>query len=264
MSAAAAEKLSLHNVSKVYASANRSGIIALSEVDLHVRVGEFLCIVGPSGCGKSTLLSILAGLETPTSGSVLMDGLPIQKAGTERVVIFQEPALFPWLNVLDNVEFGLKMKNIPYPERREKALQALELVHLSQFQDAYVHQLSGGMKQRVALARGLVLDPEILLMDEPFAALDAQTRDSLHEELSRIWAHTKKTIIFVTHNVREAARLGDRILLLSAHPGTVLNEFKVTLPRPRFIEDPGVMDLARNITAQLKSRHREIAPEVVI
>jgi NitT/TauT family transport system ATP-binding protein len=178
---------------------------------------------------------------------VLVDGKAVTGPGTDRILIFQELGLFPWLTVAGNVEFGMKMKNVPKAERAEKVQEYLRLVHLSKFRDSYIHQLSGGMRQRVALARALATGPDVLLMDEPFAALDAQTRDLLHDELERIWAETGCTIIFVTHNVREAARLGDRVVLLTFRPGRVKQEFKVNLPRPRHMEHPDVTRMARTV-----------------
>jgi NitT/TauT family transport system ATP-binding protein len=176
-----------------------------------------------------------------------VDGTPVSGPGTDRILIFQELGLFPWLTVAGNVEFGMKMKGVPKAERAEKVEHYLRLVHLSKFKNSYIHQLSGGMRQRVALARALATGPDVLLMDEPFAALDAQTRDLLHDELERIWAETGCTIIFVTHNVREAARLADRVVLLTFRPGRVKEEFKVNLPRPRHMEHPDVSRMARNI-----------------
>ncbi len=244
-------KLRLENVSRSFKT-SRGRLSALEDISLEVREGEFLCMVGPSGCGKSTLLNILAGLDHPTSGAVWRDGREVKGPGTDRIVIFQELGLFPWLTVRENVEFGLRMKGVGKQQRKERAQNYLRLVHLSKFESSYIHQLSGGMKQRVALARSLATEADVLLMDEPFAALDAQTRDLLHEELERIWADTKKTIIFVTHNVREAVRLGDRVVLLTFRPGRIKTEFAVTLPRPRHMEDPDLMLTAREVQAQLK------------
>ncbi len=213
---------------------------------------SFVCIVGPSGCGKSTLLHLIAGLHRQTSGQVLIDGKPVQGPGTDRILIFQEHGLFPWLTVGQNVEFGMKMKGIAKAEREEKTRYYLRLVHLSKFEKSYIHQLSGGMRQRVAIARALATEPDVLLMDEPFAALDAQTRDLLHEELERIWSETGRTIIFVTHNVREAVRLGDRVVLLTFRPGRVKSEFPVDLPRPRISKIPAVARAAREILGELR------------
>jgi NitT/TauT family transport system ATP-binding protein len=233
-------KVALDAISLSYRTTSGERLLALDKINLEVKPGEFLCIVGPSGCGKSTLLHLIAGLHPQTSGKVLVDGTPVNGPGTDRILIFQELGLFPWLTVGGNVEFGMKMKNIGKAEREQKVQYYLRLVHLSKFRDSYIHQLSGGMRQRVALARALATEPDVLLMDEPFAALDAQTRDLLHDELERIWAETGRTIIFVTHNVREAVRLGDRVALLTFRPGRVKQEFSVNLPRPRHMEQPDV------------------------
>jgi NitT/TauT family transport system ATP-binding protein len=245
-------KLCLQELSLSYKDSKGDRLLALDRIELKVKPGEFLCIVGPSGCGKSTLLHLIAGLHSPTSGSVLVDDKPVEGTGTDRILIFQELGLFPWLRVGDNVEFGMKMKGLSKAERRERTDHYLRLVHLSQFKDSYIHQLSGGMRQRVALARALASEPDVLLMDEPFAALDAQTRDLLHDELERIWAETGCTIVFVTHNVREAVRLGDRVLLLTFRPGRIKREFLVDLPRPRHIEDGVVAQTAREILSDLR------------
>ncbi len=244
-------KLELTSVSKTFQT-RRGATCALQDITFQVAAGEFLCLLGPSGCGKSTLLSILAGLEKQSSGTVLMDGQRLGGPGRDRVVIFQEPALFPWLNVRDNVAFGLAVSGMPRQERHETAERYLKMVVLTAFAKSYVHEISGGMKQRVALARALALDPQVLLMDEPFAALDAQTRDMLHGELQEIWAQTGKTVIFVTHNVREALVLGDRVLLLSARPGRIKREFRCTLPRPRQIEDHALVDAAQEVLVDLR------------
>ena len=244
-------KVALRDLSLEYKT-NGSPLLALDHINLQVKAGEFLCIVGPSGCGKSTLLHLIAGLQQPTSGSVLIDGEPVHAPGTDRILIFQELGLFPWLKVADNVEFGLKMKGVRKAERRQKADYYLRLVQLSQFANNYIHELSGGMRQRVALARALATEPDVLLMDEPFAALDAQTRDLLHDELERIWEQTGRTIIFVTHNVREAARLGDRVAVFTFRPGRIKREFVVDQPRPRQIEHPAVSRCAKEILDDLR------------
>ena len=244
-------KVALEEISLLY-KPNGAPLLALDRINLEVKAGEFLCIVGPSGCGKSTLLHLIAGLQQPTSGRVLIDGAPVSGPGTNRILIFQELGLFPWLTVADNVEFGLKMNGTPKAERKLKAEYYLRLVQLSQFADSYIHQLSGGMRQRVALARALATEPDVLLMDEPFAALDAQTRDLLHNELERIWAQTGRTIIFVTHNVREAARLGDRVALFTFRPGRIKREFAVNQPRPRQIEHPAISHCAKEILDDLR------------
>ncbi len=245
-------KVGLNELCLSYRTENGEQLLALDHINLQVKAGEFLCIVGPSGCGKSTLLHLVAGLQPQTSGQVLVDGKPVQGAGTDRILIFQEHGLFPWLTVGQNVEFGMKMKGVAKAEREEKTRYYLRLVHLSKFQDSYIHQLSGGMRQRVAIARALATEPDVLLMDEPFAALDAQTRDLLHDELERIWDETGCTIIFVTHNVREAIRLGDRVVLMTFRPGRVKSEFPVDLPRPRHLEDVTVARAAREILDELR------------
>jgi NitT/TauT family transport system ATP-binding protein len=253
-------KLRLQGISRTFKGPG-GRLSALENIDLEVREGEFLCMVGPSGCGKSTLLNIMAGLDLPTSGTVWRDGKEVKGPGTDRIVIFQELGLFPWLTVCENVEFGLRMKGISKQERRDRARNYLRLVHLSKFESSFIHQLSGGMKQRVALARSLATEPDVLLMDEPFAALDAQTRDLLHEELERIWAETKKTIVFVSHNVREAVRLGDRVVLLTFRPGRIKTEFTVNLPRPRHMEDPDLMLTSREVQAQLRDEINKAVKE---
>jgi NitT/TauT family transport system ATP-binding protein len=245
-------KLSLKDVSLSYATNSGNRLIALQDINLQVRLGEFLCIVGPSGCGKSTLLHLIAGLHQQTSGEVLVDNAPVRGPGTDRILIFQELGLFPWLTVGQNVEFGMRMKALAKVEREAKARDYLRLVHLQQFKESYIHQLSGGMRQRVALARALATEPDVLLMDEPFAALDAQTRDLLHDELERIWAETRCTIVFVTHNVREAVRLGDRVALMTFRPGQVKREYAIDLPRPRHLEDVHVAGRAREVLDDLR------------
>src|ERR1700734_147637 len=231
------ESIALSGVFRSYANSRGSFTPALQNIDLEIEQGEFVCIVGPSGCGKSTLLHLVAGLDRPTSGEITVDGSPVKGPGTDRILLFQELGLFPWLTVRQNVEFGLKMAGVSKTDRMDQARVFLRMVHLSHFEDHYIHQLSGGMKQRVALARSLAIRPKILLMDEPFAALDAQTRDMLHDELERIWKETAPTIVFVTHNVREAVRLGDRVLLMSFRPGRIKKQFDVNLQRPRHVED---------------------------
>src|SRR3954466_4244744 len=218
-------KLIIEGVSKRFLS-KRATVEALENVSLTVAQGEFVCLVGPSGCGKSTLLDIMAGLTKPERGQVWGDGQRVTGPGQQRLVLFQEPALFPWLDAFGNVMFGLKLKpGLTNHQRREIAEHFMRLVGLEKFQHAYVHELSGGMKQRVALARALAPDPQVLLMDEPFAALDALTRDQLYEDIQRIWSGSRKTIMFVTHNVREAVCLGDRVVLMSPTPGRIAQIF---------------------------------------
>jgi sulfonate transport system ATP-binding protein len=245
-------KVGLSEICLSYRTQAGQRLLALDHINLQVRAGEFVCIVGPSGCGKSTLLHLIAGLQTQTSGEVLVDGNPVQGPGTDRILIFQEHGLFPWLTVAQNVEFGMKMKGVCKAERTERMRHYVRLVHLAKFENSYIHQLSGGMRQRVAIARALATEPDVLLMDEPFAALDAQTRDLLHDELERIWSDSGRTIIFVTHNVREAVRLGDRVVLLTFRPGRVKSEFPVNLPRPRSLEDPDVALAARDVLDELR------------
>lgn len=255
-------KIRIENITKTFES-KTSRVIALENVTCSVASGEFVCLVGPSGCGKSTLLNIVAGLDHADSGTVYCNDRAITDTSTDRIVMFQEAALFPWLDVVGNVEFGLQIGQVAASTRRARAERYLGMVHLARFARANVHELSGGMKQRVALARALALEPAALLMDEPFAALDAQTRDLLHGELQEIWSTTRKTILFVTHNVHEAVRLGDRVLVMSARPGHIKREFKTNLPRPREMEDHALVDLARQIAAELKDEvNRALAEEV--
>jgi len=248
----ASAKVWLREVSLSYPTRNGTRLLALDQIDLKVRAGEFVCIVGPSGCGKSTLLRIISGLERPSLGSVSVDGRLVEGAANSGVLIFQELGLFPWLTVAQNIEFGLKMQGLRREERTERVRHYLRMVQLSRFSHCYIHQQSGGMRQRVALARALASEPDVLLMDEPFAALDAQTRDLLHDELERIWTEMGRTIIFVTHNVREAARLGDRVILFTFRPGRIKRQFPIGLPRPRQIEDASVAGIARDILVDLR------------
>src|SRR5213595_4313079 len=248
----APSKLAIEGVSKSFRSASGT-VLALDRVSLNVAEGEFVCLVGASGCGKTTLLNIIAGLEKPDSGTVLADGKPVTGPGRERLVMFQEPALFPWLDVLGNVLFPLKLKpNLTKKDRRDVAKYYLELVELTRFERANIHELSGGMKQRVALARALAPNPRVLLMDEPFAALDALTREQLYSDIQRIWEKRRKTILFVTHNVREAVCLADRVILFSRNPGRIREQFEIPLPRPRDINSIELAEHAGKITRALK------------
>lgn len=234
---------------------------ALSDVNFTIEEGEFICVIGPSGCGKSTLIGLIAGLEFADSGEVYVDSKTVEGPSPDRIVVFQEAALFPWLTVLENVEFGLKIAGVPGRERRERAIEAIKLVHLSRFVHAHPHELSGGMRQRAAIARALVMDPKILLMDEPFAALDAQTRQMLQVELQEIWQKTRKTVLFVTHNVREATFLADRVLEISARPGTIKREYPIHVPRPRREQDPHLLALQTRIMGSLKDEIEKVARE---
>jgi NitT/TauT family transport system ATP-binding protein len=231
-----------------------NAVVALDRLGLEVRTGELVCLVGASGCGKSTLLNLMAGLDEPTGGTVKVDG--------RAALMFQEAALFPWLTVSANVELALRLKpgkKLGRKQRRARADDLLRAVHLEGFGDRRPHELSGGMRQRVAMARAFAQDADILLMDEPFGALDAMTRDLLHDELERLWADRCFTVVFVTHNVREAARLADRIVLLSSRPGRVVDEFKVDIERPRRIDSPEVSSLAAKITDRLREEVRRHA-----
>ena len=245
-------KLVLEHVSKWFRTSSLH-VQALDDVTLRIAEGEFVCLVGPSGCGKSTLLNLIAGLDRPDGGTVQADGQTISGPGPHRLMMFQEAALFPWLTVLGNVLFGLKLvKGLSASERREKAEYFLELVGLKRFMHSNVHELSGGMRQRVALARSLAPNPSVLLMDEPFGALDALTREQLYGDIQRIWSQHRKTIVFVTHNVREAVCLGDRVILFSPNPGRIREEFSIPLPRPRDINSVDLARYSTEITRVLK------------
>src|SRR5881275_1274049 len=245
-------KLVVDHVSKSFRQ-KRQIVQALDDVSLEVAEGEFIVIVGPSGCGKSTLLDIIAGLEKPDKGRVMADNQPVLQPGRHRLVMFQESALFPWLDVIGNVMFGLKLKpGLRNKERLEVAKFFIQLVGLEKFMDTNVHELSGGMKQRVALARALAPNPRVLLMDEPFAALDALTREQLYSDIQRIWEKRRKTIVFVTHNVREAVCLADRVILFSRNPGRIREQFEIPLPRPRDINSIELAEYSGRITRALK------------
>jgi NitT/TauT family transport system ATP-binding protein len=241
--------LVLDHVSKRFDNTSHD---TLHNITFTIEDGEFICVIGPSGCGKTTLLNIIAGLEAPTSGTVTLDGVTITCAGPDRAVMFQEPALFPWLSVLDNVKFGLRVAGKNNVEQKEIALRYLKMVQLAHFVDYRPHQLSGGMKQRAALARALALDSKVLLMDEPFSALDKQTRNKLREEVHDVWLRTRKRVLFVTHSVEEAVFFADRIIMLSANPGTIIKEFNVTLPRPRHIEEPAFIGIRADLLNQIR------------
>jgi NitT/TauT family transport system ATP-binding protein len=224
-----------------------------------VHNGEFLGIVGPSGCGKTTLLNMIAGLDRPDEGRVLCDGAPVERAGPDRLVIFQEPSLLPWLTVRGNTEFGLRVRGVPAAKRREQVAGYLRMVHLSRFAGRYPFQLSGGMKQRVAIARALAVEPAMLLLDEPFSALDHRSRDLLHIELQELWLATRKTIVFVTHSVEEALRLSDRIVVMSSQPGRVRRIIDIGLPHPRDFFDPAIAELRAAILEDLEQELARLA-----
>lgn len=240
--------LKINNLSKKF----HSVINTLEDINFEIEEGEFVCVTGPSGCGKTTLLNLIAGLEKPTSGEILINNKAVTGAGSDRVVMFQESALFPWLTVSGNIKFGLKLSGKTKKEQEETAMHYLNMVQLASFRDYRVHELSGGMKQRVALARALALDSEVLLMDEPFASLDKQTRNILREEIQKIWLNTKKTVIFVTHSIEEAVFFADRIVMLSTNPGRITGIFEVALPRPRHIEEPAFIELRAELLGQIR------------
>ena len=242
--------LTVENLNKTYIS-HGSETSALVDINLQVEEGEFLCLLGPSGCGKSTLLKIIAGLIPATSGRIAINGKPVSGPGPERAVVFQDYALFPWMTVRDNVEFGLEARKLPLAERREVSKRLLKVVGLSDFAERFPHQLSGGMKQRVSIARALAVDPSLLLMDEPFGALDAQTRQSLQDELLRIWREYRKTVVFVTHSIEEAIYLSDRIVVMTARPGRVKQIVMVPEARPRDMASIDMNQRQREVRAVL-------------
>jgi NitT/TauT family transport system ATP-binding protein len=230
--------------------ANR--VVALQDVNVSVHPGEFVCLVGPSGCGKTTLLYALAGHLSPSGGKISVDGVQVRGPGPERLLVFQEPALFPWLTVRQNLVFVLRARGRSRDDADERARRFIHLVHLDGFEETLPHELSGGMRMRVQLARALAMDPAVLLMDEPFAALDAQTRSHMHELLQQIWTRDRKTVVFVTHDVREALLLGDRVVVMAARPGRVLQDLEVHLPRPRDPDDPALVEMSRRIRDELR------------
>lgn len=252
--------LTLDGVGYVVPS-ERGDVRVLEEASLRVEAGEFLCLLGPSGSGKSTILNLVAGLARPTSGQVLASERAIDGPGPDRAVVFQDAALYPWLTLRDNVELPLRLQGVGAKARAERSEELLRLVHLWRFRASHPHELSGGMRQRGAIARALAGDPAVLLMDEPFAALDAQTREILQGEVERIWAATRKTVVFVTHNVREAVRLGDRIVLMGTRPGRILHDIWIDLPRPRAANDERVAALAKDVGGRIASEVEKVAKE---
>ncbi len=251
--------LHIHNVQKSFTNRGKTEQV-LKDIDLHIKEGEFVSLLGPSGCGKSTLLSIVAGLTNPSEGSVLIDNQRITKPGKDRGMVFQQAALFPWLSVEENVMFPLK-KEMKKKEAREIAHKYLKLVQLSPYAKHSPHELSGGMQQRVAIARALAMNPRVLLMDEPFGALDEQTRMRLHDELESIWLETKKTILFVTHSIQEAVKLSDRIIVMGTHPGTVLKDIQVNIERPREKHIQEIAQYEQMIMELLKTEIDKVAEE---
>ncbi len=244
-------KLEAKNIVK-YFSHDSHKLKALGGVNLKIESGDFVCLVGPSGCGKSTFLRIVAGLEKPDEGEIIFDGHPVSETSPERIMVFQEGALFPWLKVQDNVEFGLKMAGVSKEERSKISHRYLDMMQLTKFADSFTYQLSTGMKQRVAIARALVMDPDVLLIDEPFASLDPQTRDLLLVEMQLIWEKTKKTILFVTHNVAEASVLGTKVAIFSNRPSIIKKELTNDFPRPRSAEDESLKKFQQDILLQLR------------
>lgn len=246
--------LELKNISKEFIDKkNKTSTkhIVINDLNLQIKEGEFVTIVGPSGCGKSTLLNLVAGLDEVYEGSISVDNNPISLSPrTDRVVVFQEGALFPWLTVYGNIEFGLTIAKVPKKERKERVMKLIEMIQLTNFTNAYIHQLSGGMKQRVAIVRALALDPKILLMDEPFAALDVQTKRLLYSHILRIHDETKKTILFVTHNLHEAVALGDRVIIMSPKLANIKKQINVNIPRPRSIDHPLVESITKEIISE--------------
>jgi NitT/TauT family transport system ATP-binding protein len=244
-------QLNAINVGKTFGS-GAAAVRALSGVTFEVAPNEFCAILGHSGCGKTTILNMIAGFESPSVGAFTLDGQPIGGPGWRKAVIFQDYALFPWMTVAENVSFGLEMKKVPTPERTEDVRHHIELVGLDGFEDKFPHQLSGGMRQRVAIARALAVNPSVLLMDEPFAALDAQNRGYMQSELLKIWQREPKTVVLVTHSIEEAVTLADRIIVMTRRPGTVKENMVVNLPRPRDEDDPEVIRLRRHIRDLLR------------
>lgn len=253
--------MELNNVHKEFKKGKNQKLQVLKDINFNIEEGEFVSLLGPSGCGKSTVLKLIAGLDGATSGEVRVNGEKVTKPGTDRIVVFQEGGLFPWMTVKENVAYGLNLKKIPKAEVEQKAVDGLQMVHLGNFADAYPYELSGGMKQRVAIARALVMDPEVLLMDEPFAALDEQTRLVLHKELQNIWRKTGNTILFITHNIREALTLSDRVLLMSTRPGQIKESFTVQAARPRDPADSVIVDLEKRVMTELETEMEKVLKE---
>lgn len=257
--------IEIQAVTKVFGGSGTAPLVAVQDMSCEIAPGEFLCIIGPSGCGKSTLLTMLAGFMRPTSGQLLKAGSAIVGPGPDRTVMFQEYGLYPWMTVRQNVEFGLEAKGLPAATRREVGQKFIDMVHLSGFEERYPHQISGGMKQRVSIARALAPDPEVVLMDEPFAALDSLTRDLLQEEILQIWERTRKTVVLITHNIDEAVFLADRVIVMTARPGTIKGIQRIDIPRPRDpsirANDPRFLQyrgyLSELLRSELRQQHEE-------
>lgn len=248
--------IKVQNLTKRYGEAK-----VLDNINIEIKDGEFVSIIGPSGCGKSTLINIISGLDNKSDGKITVEDEEIVKPSIDRIMVFQNAALFPWLNVFDNVVFGLKTITKDSKEIENKVNDILRKVHLYKYKDKYPHELSGGMKQRVSIARSIVMDPKILLMDEPFSALDEQTRMLLHNELQQIWMDTKKTILFVTHNIREAVKLSDRVLIMGTRPGTIIADIKIEDAHPRELNSPGLVEKEKIVYEKLKTEIEKVAKE---
>jgi NitT/TauT family transport system ATP-binding protein len=253
--------LTIDGIEKSFKNEKKESIKVLDKINIEVEKGSFVSIVGPSGCGKSTLLYLIAGLDKADVGEIRVAGKKVVKPGPERVVVFQEAGLFPWLTVLENVTYGLKLKKMPIEEAKAKALDILKMVHLSRYVDSYPHQLSGGMKQRVAIARALVMEPDILLMDEPFSALDEQTRMVLHKELLEIWRKTKVTIFFVTHNIREAVQLSEKIIVFATRPGKIKETISVPSMKDGVMPDSVTLHTEQRVLSILQEEIEKVLKE---
>lgn len=253
--------LTINGINKSFKNEKNENVKVLENINIDVEKGNFVSIVGPSGCGKSTLLYVIAGLEKADEGSIQISGRKVSEPGSDRVIVFQEDGLFPWLTVLDNVTYGLKLKNMTKKEAEEKAVDILKMVHLSKYVHSYPHQLSGGMKQRVAIARALVMEPDILLMDEPFSALDEQTRMVLHKELLDIWRKTKVTIFFITHNIREAVLLSERVIVLATRPGKIKEVISVPTTKDGIMPDSVTLHTEQRILKILENEIEKVLRE---
>jgi NitT/TauT family transport system ATP-binding protein len=253
--------LTINGIEKSFINERKEKLKVLDNINLNVEKGSFVSIVGPSGCGKSTLLYLIAGLDQADSGNIKVAGNLVTKPGPERVVVFQEAGLFPWLTVLENVMYGLLLKKMPKEEAKTKALEVLKMVHLSRYVDSYPHQLSGGMKQRVSIARALVMEPDILLMDEPFSALDEQTRMVLHKELLEIWRKTKVTIFFITHNIREAVLLSEQVVVFATRPGKIKEIIPVPTMKDGVMPDSVTLNTEQRILAILQDEIEKVLKE---
>ncbi|MFJ5763545.1 ABC transporter ATP-binding protein [Neobacillus sp. NPDC093182] len=255
--------LTIEDIQKSFVNDRKEKVKVLDGINLNVKKGSFVSIVGPSGCGKSTLLYLVAGLDKADSGEIRVDGDLVSKPGPERVVVFQEAGLFPWLTVLENVTYGLMLKKMPKEEAKAKALDVLKMVHLSKYVNSYPHELSGGMKQRVSIARALVMEPDILLMDEPFSALDEQTRMVLHKELLEIWRKTKVTIFFITHNIREAVLLSEEVVVFATRPGRIKEIIPVPTMKDGVTPDSVTLNTEQRILSILQEEIEKVLKEEI-